>query len=168
MYRYWKRRLAEHLKSCGYKVVEEFPIGGGKTIDLLATRDGKRIALEIETGKANIVANVQKCIEAGIGEVFVVATSANLRDSLARKLESCPNTTIVSRSSWPGNSGILWNGVGERCRRLAGRWSVRTRTAQDLLAPQPASLSVALKVLLLWKTCNKSKPCKNATRPEPC
>jgi hypothetical protein len=84
--------------ACGYEVVEEFPIGGSKASDLVATRGGKRIAFEIETGKADVVANVQKCLAAGIGEVFVVATSANLRDSLARKLDSFSNTTVVTVS----------------------------------------------------------------------
>jgi hypothetical protein len=95
---YWKRRLAEHLRARGYEVAEEFPVGGGKTIDLVATRSGKRVAFEIETGKSDIVANAQKCLDAGIGEVFVVTTSANLRDSLARMLDPSPNTTVVTGS----------------------------------------------------------------------
>ena len=98
MHAFWKRRLAEHLRACGYEVAEEFPVGGGKAIDLLAARDGKRIAFEVETGESDAVANVQKCLKAGIGEVFVVATSANLRDSLTRKLDSSPNTTVVTGS----------------------------------------------------------------------
>jgi hypothetical protein len=42
-HRYWKKRLAEHLKSQGWEVVEEYPVGGGKAIDLLAMRDGSGI-----------------------------------------------------------------------------------------------------------------------------
>jgi len=41
-HRYWKKRLAEHLRAGGYDVTEEYPIGGGKTIDLVAEQDGKR------------------------------------------------------------------------------------------------------------------------------
>ena len=52
-HRYWKRRLAEHLRANGYEVVEEHPVGGGKTIDLVASRDGRRIAVEVETGKGS-------------------------------------------------------------------------------------------------------------------
>ncbi|MCX5647531.1 MAG: DUF87 domain-containing protein, partial [Planctomycetota bacterium] len=95
---YWKRRLAEHLKSCGYEVTEEYPIGGGKTIDLVASRGNERIAFEIETGESDAAANVQKCLEAEMRTVFVVATSTSRRDSLARRLMSCPNTTVVTGS----------------------------------------------------------------------
>jgi len=35
-HRYWKKRLAEHLRACGYDVTEEYSIGGGKAIDLVA------------------------------------------------------------------------------------------------------------------------------------
>lgn len=48
MHRYWKHRIDEHLKNCGYKVEIEVPVGDGKTIDIVAERNGKRIAFEIE------------------------------------------------------------------------------------------------------------------------
>ncbi|MCK4624732.1 MAG: hypothetical protein KAV00_05430 [Phycisphaerae bacterium] len=73
-HRYCCKMLAERLKAKGYEVAEEFPIGGGKTIDLVATRDGKRIAFEIETGKSDAAANVRKCLAAGMDKVVVVAT----------------------------------------------------------------------------------------------
>ena len=47
VHRYWQHRLAEHLKACGYKVEIEAPVGDGKTIDIVAERDGKRIALRL-------------------------------------------------------------------------------------------------------------------------
>jgi Holliday junction resolvase len=95
---YWKRRLAEHLRTRGYEVAEEFPVGGGKTIDLVATRGGKRVAFEIETGASDAAANVRKCLAAGVDRVVVVATSARNRESLAKKLESCPGTIILTTS----------------------------------------------------------------------
>jgi Holliday junction resolvase len=93
---YWKRRLAEHLRARGYEVAEEFPVGSGKTIDLVATRGGKRVAFEIETGASDAAANVRKCLAAGVDSVIVVATSARNRESLAKKLESCPGTIILT------------------------------------------------------------------------
>ncbi|HUV04341.1 MAG TPA: hypothetical protein VMX94_04465, partial [Armatimonadota bacterium] len=95
---YWKRRLAEHLRARGYEVAEEFPVGGGKTIDLVATRGGKRVAFEIETGASDAAANVRKCLAASVDSVVVVATSARNRESLAKKLESCPGTIILTTS----------------------------------------------------------------------
>jgi hypothetical protein len=81
-HRYWVKRIADHLKARGYKVAEEVSIGEGKTIDIVTTRDGKRIAFEIETGKSDPGANVQKCLDAGLDRVIVVATSASERDKL--------------------------------------------------------------------------------------
>ena len=94
-HRYWKRRIAEHLRAQGYEVVEEYPVGGGKAIDLLATRDGKRIAVEIETGKSDAAANIQKCLAASVDEVVVVATSPEVRQQLARSVHDMPRVQCI-------------------------------------------------------------------------
>ena len=95
-HRYWSRVLADHLKSQGYDVAEEVPIGGGKTIDIVATRDGKRIAFEIETGKSDVVANVRKCLDADLDRVIVVAISDQVRRVLARAVWPSPHTELLT------------------------------------------------------------------------
>jgi hypothetical protein len=52
----------------------------------VAARDGKQIAFEIETGKLDAAANIQKCLSVGIDKVVVVATSAQVRDILSKVL----------------------------------------------------------------------------------
>jgi hypothetical protein len=94
-HRYWKKRLADHLKANGYDVTEEYPIGGGKTIDLVAERDGKRTALEVETGNSNATANVEKCLSAGFQEVIVVATSEVALHAVTRHLPAWPQVTVT-------------------------------------------------------------------------
>jgi len=69
---YWKHRVAEDYRSRGYEVEEEVHIGGGRTVDLVATKDGKRTAIEIETGKSDAERNRMKCAKAGFDEVRVV------------------------------------------------------------------------------------------------
>jgi hypothetical protein len=91
-HRYWKHRLAEHLKTCGYMVEQEVPIGGGKAVDLVASRDGDRIAFEIETGKSDAAANIHKCLDAGMGKVIVIATSVAV---YARLLNILPRNDRV-------------------------------------------------------------------------
>ena len=86
--------LAEHLRASGYHVTEEYPVGGGKTIDLVAERDGKRIAFEVETGKSDAAANVRKCLEAGMERIIVVAVSAGIHDRLARTLRLRPGVEL--------------------------------------------------------------------------
>ena len=81
-HRYWVKRIAGHLEASGYKVAEEVPIGGGQTIDIVAMRDGKQIAFEIETGNSDAVANMKKCLDAELDKVVVVATSTKIHDRL--------------------------------------------------------------------------------------
>ena len=71
---YWIERIYLELKEAGIKVEKEAPIGEGKTVDLLVTRGGKRIAIEVETGKSDWRGNVRKCLEAGLDQVLVSPT----------------------------------------------------------------------------------------------
>jgi len=57
-HKFWVRAVTPHLKSQSYEVTEEAPIGGGKTIDVLTVKNGKKIAFEIETGKSDVLGNV--------------------------------------------------------------------------------------------------------------
>ena len=66
---YWKKKLAEEYRAKGWKVVEEYSIGGGKTVDLACFRDGRKVAVEIETGKSYASYNLKKCLDAGFDEV---------------------------------------------------------------------------------------------------
>ena len=105
-HQYWKEKLAQRLRECGYVVQEEHPIGGGRTVDLVASKEGRRIAFEVETGKSNVVANVEKVIGAGMDRLVVVATSAKVKESLVAKVRSRPGVQVltgseaVSREEW--------------------------------------------------------------------
>ena len=58
---YWRHVVAERLSACGFLVTREAPLGSGKAIDLLATKAGRNIYVEIETGRSDLGANVEKC-----------------------------------------------------------------------------------------------------------
>ena len=75
---YWKTRVREHLEHRGFTVHEEYAVGGGKTVDVYAERDGRHVAVEVETGRSDIMANVTKCAELP-GEVVFVFTDASTR-----------------------------------------------------------------------------------------
>jgi len=98
VHRYWRHRVAEHLRAAGYSVEEEAPIGGGRSIDLVATRDGKRIAFEIETGQSDAAKNVAKCLAAGVEKVFVVATSRQAAAAIGRDLPRDARVQLVTAS----------------------------------------------------------------------
>jgi len=69
---YWKYRVGEYYKKKGYKVTFEYDIGKGKSVDIAAEKDGKRIAIEIETGKSDYNYNIRKDLDYGFDEILVV------------------------------------------------------------------------------------------------
>ena len=97
-HRYWCKVLAERLRSEGHEVAEEAPVGGGKTVDLLAVRGGKRIAFEVETGNSDAAANARKCLDAGVDQVVVVATSRAAYERLKNSLPADPRVRLAAAS----------------------------------------------------------------------
>ena len=87
-HRYWVERIASELESDGWEVVKEAPIGDGRAVDVLVSREDRRIAIEVETGKSDWVANVKKCVDAGLLTVLIVATRSAVQKQLATKLEN--------------------------------------------------------------------------------
>jgi len=74
-----KNLVAEQYRKEGYTVEEEVHIGGGKAVDLVATKDDKKIAIEVETGKSDVDGNVRKCREAGFDKIVCIPTVAYAR-----------------------------------------------------------------------------------------
>ena len=105
-HRYWIRTIADHLKKQGYEVAEEFPVGGGKAIDIVASRNSKRIAFEVETGKSDVNTNVEKALLANIRPIYIVATSAKTKRIIESKLTGYNGVKVltvneaITRKSW--------------------------------------------------------------------
>ena len=72
---YWKNKYAKIYENNGYQVEVEAPIGMGKTVDLVAKNGSKRISIEIETGRSDILANINKCLTVGFDKIIIVATN---------------------------------------------------------------------------------------------
>lgn len=93
VHEYWKHRIAAELRATGLKVEVEAPLKTGGTVDILVhTKDGPR-AIEIETGKSDAKANVEKCQRAGV-PVTLVATEREVEKRLKEVLPT--NTSIFS------------------------------------------------------------------------
>lgn len=78
------KQLAEER---GFKAsIEEEILGGAGRVDVLLSRNDRRIAVEISvtTGRDWELQNVEKCISAGFEEVLVVSTNERHLKSLAR------------------------------------------------------------------------------------
>jgi energy-coupling factor transporter ATP-binding protein EcfA2 len=95
---YWKFTIAEHLRSRGFTVTEEAPLGGGKTVDLLATREQHQIVIEVETGRSDIIANALKCA-AFDGEVAFVFTDPSVKAAYAPQIHALLSAARVLSTS---------------------------------------------------------------------
>ncbi len=76
----------------GYKIKEEFINQEGKIIDIIAEKNNQKIAIEIETGKSNIVLNILKNIS-DFDNIIIVPTNysaeAKIRNILSKlKIEN--------------------------------------------------------------------------------
>jgi hypothetical protein len=82
---YWKRFYAAFFRENGYQVELEAPRNGGR-VDVAGRKGGKSIAIEIETGKSDVVWNVQQDLLSRFSSVLVVATDEGALDRVERQL----------------------------------------------------------------------------------
>jgi len=94
-HKFWLRATAQHLRRQGFAVTEEAPVGNGKTIDVLAVKDGGKTAFEIETGKSDAAGNVEKCLNAKIERIVVVTTSITADNKVKNSLAGIPQVQII-------------------------------------------------------------------------
>ncbi len=82
---FWKQRYAQKFKTDGYRVQVEAPRKVG-SLDVLAWNTTERVAIEIETGKSNVVHNVRQDLLLDVDRVVVVATDKLARSVVERQL----------------------------------------------------------------------------------
>lgn len=88
LHEFWKNAYAERFRMIGYKIEVEAsrPRGIPGRVDVLATRAGESVAIEVETGKSDVVLNVKQDLRAGVGKVIVVATDKPALEKVEREL----------------------------------------------------------------------------------
>ncbi|MCY2950579.1 MAG: hypothetical protein NTU53_01215, partial [Planctomycetota bacterium] len=74
-HRFWVSRAVAHFEKRGYEVTREHVVKGNGAVDLLAERPGLRIAVEVETGRSDIRANLAKMDKGVFDRVVLLATS---------------------------------------------------------------------------------------------
>ncbi|OVE80174.1 hypothetical protein BVY01_00680 [bacterium I07] len=96
IHEYWKEQIERFYRNRGLKVIKEIPVNGGKTADLCVLNKGKRIAIEIETGKSDFIGNIKKDLKAGFDEVVSVAVDENVLERIKKKFaQTALNQKIV-------------------------------------------------------------------------
>jgi DNA-binding MarR family transcriptional regulator len=84
---YWKYRIGMHYRKKGYDVTFEYKIGEGKSVDVVAEKDGKKIAIEVETGKSDYVYNVKKDLAFGFDEIIVATLDNETKEKILAGLK---------------------------------------------------------------------------------
>ena len=107
---FWKEKVAEKLTGDGWNVTIEEPVNGHT--DVTAENRGQKIAVEIETGKSDWLANVKKNLANPFDKIFVVVTNTEsfrkiVAESMDIPLES--NVQIIEAQDFldQANSSIL-------------------------------------------------------------
>jgi len=72
---FWISSAKKHFEKQGYDVLCEHPVKGNGAVDILATKPGQRIAVEIETGKSDVKINLKKVRKPGFDRIVLLATS---------------------------------------------------------------------------------------------
>lgn len=86
---FWKKKVAKYYKKRGYKVQEEYPIGNGKSVDVVAIKNGKKIAIEIETGKSDLIHNAIKDVKLGFDHIYLVVIPSLAKQIAYSQLRRC-------------------------------------------------------------------------------
>ena len=84
---YWKYRVGEYYRKKGYKVTYEYKLDGGESVDIVVEKDGKRIAIEIETGKSDSIYNTRKNLEAGFDKILCICLNEKIKNNIISQLE---------------------------------------------------------------------------------
>ncbi|VGO15064.1 hypothetical protein PDESU_03644 [Pontiella desulfatans] len=103
VHNYWKNEIRKQLEKDGWAVELEKPMGNNMAIDLYAEKDGKRIAVEVETGTRG-AENIKKLIPLNLDHIISFSTThevklKTLRDFGAGTIH-VNNLNVMDPSSW--------------------------------------------------------------------
>ena len=90
---YWKHKVAEKLRAEGWLIVIEEPVNG--YTDIIAEKDGRRIAIEIETGKSDWRANLEKNLKKAFKEILIITTNTETSQKISAEIKSLPTDAQI-------------------------------------------------------------------------
>jgi hypothetical protein len=97
-HRFWVMKAAEHFEKAGYVIGHEHVIDGNGAVDLVAQRPGERLAVEVETGKSDIMANLEKVHAAGFDRIILLATSPTAMAACQKAIDAAKTPSVELRS----------------------------------------------------------------------
>ena len=99
-HKFWINRATKHFEKQGYEVKCEHPVKGNGAIDILASKPGQKIAVEVETGKSDIKKNISKIKNAGFDRIVLVATSPTAVSACQKVIDANGKSSTVELLSW--------------------------------------------------------------------
>ena len=87
-HQYWAAYIKGVLEQNGYRVFAEHKLSSGGVVDLYAINSHKTLIVEVETGKSDVLANVEKCLANGEKRLVVAATTSATKTKIVAKLRS--------------------------------------------------------------------------------
>jgi Holliday junction resolvase-like predicted endonuclease len=97
---FWVDRTAKHFEKEGYEVKREHPVKGNGAVDILASRPGHVVAVEIETGKSDTKENLTKIGHAEFDRIVLVATSPAASEACRKAMADATDGPPVQLLSW--------------------------------------------------------------------
>ncbi|RKY09209.1 MAG: hypothetical protein DRP56_02945, partial [Planctomycetota bacterium] len=106
-HRYWVRQTKHYFEKQGYDLIVEHPIKGNGAIDLFARKNDEKIAIEVETGKSDIIANLKKSKDAGFDKIILIATSPIAINACQRAVKKVDTEKgpVIEQLNWLDISG---------------------------------------------------------------
>lgn len=86
VHKFWKHRISEYYRNKDMEVLVEETINGRP--DIIVFNHNKKAAIEIETGKSDIIGNIQRALKAGFDEVICVATNRYAEGKINKDLSN--------------------------------------------------------------------------------
>ena len=96
-HRYWTHHTAHALERTGWKTRRERQIDDSLTVDVLAEKNGRSLAVLIETGKSNVERNLHSAFKSGVQSVYVIAARPEVRQSIERRLSKASHISNAYR-----------------------------------------------------------------------
>ena len=81
---YWKQTIGEMLRKKGWTVHIELEVNG--YTDIVAQKGERKAAIEIETGKSDWKANLQKNVKKGFEEIMILATRPEAYEKISKEM----------------------------------------------------------------------------------
>ena len=101
-HRYWVRQTCRHFEKEGYTTTCEHPVKGNGAVDILAQKGGRQVVIEVETGKSDILNNIEKIKKYPFDQVILVATNPTAAGKCQRAVEKAadPKKYPVQVLTW--------------------------------------------------------------------